>query len=92
MRPIIGMDEPLRYRNKAVFAVSKNGEIGFVRKKSHDVVDCPDCRIQSEKAMGIAEGLYQYLHEKNLKGAVDKLMVRTAPGTGEMMAVIRTKK
>ena len=91
IRPIIGMDEPLRYRNKAVFAVSKNGEIGFVRKKSHDVVDCPDCRIQSEKAMGIAEGLYQYLHEKNLKGAVDKLMVRTAPGTGEMMAVIKTK-
>ena len=92
IRPIIGMDEPERYRNKAVFAVSSDGDIGFVRQKSHDVVDCPDCRIQTEACMGVAEGLYQYLHAFKLKGAVTSLTVRTAPGTGEMMAVIKTAK
>ena len=92
VRPIIGMDEPLRYRNKAVFAVSETGDVGFVRKKSHQVVDCQDCRIQTEAAMGVADALYQYLHAFKLKGAVKSLMVRTAPGTDEMMAVIRTEK
>ena len=92
IRPIIGMDEPLRYRNKAVFAVSETGDVGFVRKKSHQVVDCQDCRIQTEAAMGVADALYQYLHAYKLKGAVKNLMVRTAPGTGEMMAVINTSK
>ncbi len=91
IRPIIGMDEPIRYRNKAVFVVSKSGEVGFVRKKSHEVVDCPDCKIQTEKSMGVAEGLFQYLQEKKVFGVVENLMVRTAPGTGEMMAVIKTK-
>lgn len=91
IRPMIGMDVPERYRNKGVMAVSKEGAIGFVRKKSHEVVDCPDCRIQSEKAMGVAEGLFQYIRENDIRGEIDKLMVRTAPGTGEMMAVVKTR-
>lgn len=91
IRPMIGMDVPERYRNKGVMAVSKEGAIGFVRKKSHEVVDCPDCRIQSEKAMGVAEGLFQYIRENDIRGEIDKLMVRTAPGTGEMMTVVKTR-
>ncbi|MBO5994559.1 MAG: 23S rRNA (uracil(1939)-C(5))-methyltransferase RlmD, partial [Firmicutes bacterium] len=92
IRPIIGMEEPLRYRNKAVFAVSDNGDIGFVKKKSHQVVDCQDCRIQTEACMGVADALWQYLHAKNLRKAISNLMVRTAPGTGEMMAVIKASR
>ena len=92
IRPIIGMDEPERYRNKAVFAVSDSGDVGFVRKKSHQVVDCQDCRIQTSECMGVAEALWQYLHAKNLHKAVSSLMVRTAPGTGEMMAVVKAAR
>ena len=91
LRPIIGMEDPLRYRNKAVFAVSKAGEVGFVRQKSHDVFDCPDCMIQDEKTMGAAEGLYQYMEACGARGLISSFMVRIAPGTGEMMAVIRAK-
>ena len=92
IRPIIGMEEPSRYRNKATFAVSDSGDIGFVRKKSHQVVDCQDCKIQTEACMGVADALWQYLHAKNLRNAVSSLMVRTAPGTGEMMAVVKASR
>ena len=92
IRPIIGMEEPSRYRNKATFAVSDSGDIGFVRKKSHQVVDCQDCKIQTEACMGVADALWQYLHAKNLRKAVSSLMVRTAPGTGEMMAVVKASR
>ena len=92
IRPIIGMEEPSRYRNKATFAVSDSGDIGFVRKKSHQVVDCQDCKIQTEACMGVADALWQYLHAKNLRKAVSSLMVRTAPGTGEMMAVLKASR
>ena len=92
IRPIIGMEEPSRYRNKATFAVSDSGDIGFVRKKSHQVVDCQDCKIQTEACMGVADALWQYLHAKKLRKAVSSLMVRTAPGTGEMMAVVKAPR
>ena len=90
IRPIIGMEEPSRYRNKATFAVSDSGDIGFVRKKSHQVVDCQDCKIQTEACMGVADALTKAVPLYTL--VVSSLMVRTAPGTGEMMAVVKASR
>ncbi|MGZ3600642.1 MAG: 23S rRNA (uracil(1939)-C(5))-methyltransferase RlmD [Ktedonobacterales bacterium] len=46
--PIIGMPadvDPWRYRTVAQFAIGPNGEIGFRRAGSHDVLDMPTCPI-----------------------------------------------
>lgn len=110
--PIIGMDsEPFRYRSKASMPVSTGGlitekggivkpvhepRIGFYKPKSHELVDCEDCCLQSESAMAAARALRQFMQEDHItsydprweKGLMRHLIVRTAAGTGEVMVVL----
>ncbi len=111
LQPIIGMDEPFRYRNKASMPIWAGGlitrkggiqenlgdvSIGFYKPKSHDVVDCYDCLIQSEPAMAAAEALRQFMISDNItvydpkweKGLMRHLVVKTAYGTGEVMVIL----
>ncbi len=88
INPIIGMEEPVRYRNKAVFAVSGDGKVGYLKKKSREVVQVDDCMLQSEETMGVARAFSYYLGRFDRNQAADKLMVRTAEGTGGMLAKI----
>ncbi len=111
MEPIIGMEEPFRYRNKASMPVWTGGiitrkggivenlgapAVGFYRAKSHEVVDCCDCLIQSAPAMAAAEALRQFMESDHItaydpkweKGLMRHLVVKTARGTGEVMVVL----
>ncbi len=107
----IGMESPFEYRNKASMPVSTGGlitkkggvvepvhepRIGFYRAKSHDVVDCKECLIQSQPAMAAAEALRKFMKEDNItsydprwqKGLMRHLIVRTAFGTGQVMVIL----
>lgn len=86
--PIIGMDAPFGYRNKAEFKVGPNGEVGFFARKSHTVRDCPDCRIQRDEVMGVADGLRKYLADYGNRCKISAMTVKMSFGTGEMMAVL----
>ncbi len=111
VRPIIGMEEPFRYRNKASMPVWTGGiithkggvvenlgepAVGFYRAKSHEVIDCCDCLLQSEPAMAAAEALRQFMVSDHItaydpkweKGLMRHLVVKTARGTGEVMVVL----
>ena len=111
VRPVISMDEPYRYRNKASMPIWAGGlitkkggvqenlgevSIGFYEPKSHNVVDCYDCLIQSEPAMAAAEALRQFMKDDNItvydpkweKGLMKHLIVKTAYGTGEVMVIL----
>ena len=100
-----------RYRNKAVFQISTGGiitrkggivenlgdpAVGFYSPKSHDVVDCGDCCLQSEPAMAAAEALRVFMQEDNItgfdpkweKGLMRHMIVKTAFGTKEVMVVL----
>lgn len=111
VRPIIGMEEPFRYRNKAAMPVWTGGiitrkggivenlgtpAVGFYQAKSHEVVDCYDCFLQSEPAMAAAEALRQFMVSDNItaydpkweKGLLRHLVVKTAHGTGEVMVIL----
>jgi len=110
VQPIVGMEEPERYRNKAVMKVSTGGlmtrkggiqepvhepRIGFYQAKTHDVVDCEDCRLQIGTAMAAADATRQFMEEDHIcsfdprwdKGLMKQMTVRTAFGTGEVMVV-----
>ena len=102
---------PFRYRNKASMPVSTGGlitqkggivkpvhepRVGFYRPKSHDVVDCEDCLLQSEPAMAAAAALRKFMEEDHItsydprweKGLMRHMIVRTAAGTGEIMVIL----
>ena len=100
-----------RYRNKAVFPVSTGGiitrkggvvenlgspAVGFFRAKSHEVVDCGDCYLQSLAAMAAADALRRFMEEDHItafdpkweKGLMRHLIVKTAFNTGEVMVIL----
>jgi 23S rRNA (uracil1939-C5)-methyltransferase len=84
------------YRNKAVFAIGPHGEVGFLKGKSHFVMDIDDCLLQSDAAMVSADALRMFLRmpeHKGLAGRVIKQMtIRSAFSTGEVMAVIESER
>ncbi|MCI8348521.1 MAG: 23S rRNA (uracil(1939)-C(5))-methyltransferase RlmD [Firmicutes bacterium] len=111
VRETIGMDEPFYYRNKASMPVSTGGlitkkggivepihepRIGFYQAKSHEVIDCEYCMLQSEPAMAAARALRQFMEEDNItsydtrweKGLMRHMIVRTALGTGQVMVIL----
>lgn len=83
VRPIIGMDEPFRFRNKAVTSVSTGGiitkkggivvpvsepRVGFYRARSHETIDCPACLLQTEAAEAAAAALRRFMREDHITG------------------------
>lgn len=91
----IGMDKPWRYRNKAQFPVGE-AAVGFYKAKSHQVVNLSECLIQSEPAEKLANVLREYMKTDHIpaydentgKGLIRHLIVKTAFGTGEVMAIL----
>lgn len=93
--PIIRMERPYEYRNKAQMPICGEA-VGFYRGRSHTVVDCEACRLQKPTVAAAAEAMRQYIREtgvksydaKSGKGLLRHLVVRTAAVGGEVMAVI----
>lgn len=66
VRPIIGMDPPCHYRNKAQLKVSEAG-IGFYRKGSHQVVPICDCMNQEVPLAPIIAVCQKWMADLKLK-------------------------
>jgi 23S rRNA (uracil1939-C5)-methyltransferase len=111
IQPILGMDEPLGYRNKATLPVSTGGNrkikggiiqnlgepaVGFYKVRSHEVVNCDNCQLQTAPSMAAAETLRQFMKEDNItawdetwtQGLMRHLIVKTAFATKEVMVIL----
>ena len=100
--PVLGMNEPWNYRNKAQVPVGEmeGGLVaGFYAKRSHEIIDMDECLIQFTEndemirlVKGICEkhGVKAY-NEKQHKGTLRHIMVRTGQVTGELMVVLVTR-
>ncbi|QIB68666.1 23S rRNA (uracil(1939)-C(5))-methyltransferase RlmD [Aminipila butyrica] len=70
--------------------------IGFYKAKSHDVVNCSECLLQAPPVVAIAQVLRDFVKSDNItaydpkweKGLLRHLVVKTAMGTGEVMAIL----
>lgn len=99
--PVLGMEEPWRYRNKAQVPVAKeDGRVaaGFFEKGSHRVVDLDECDIQHpacNKAVDAARSALQQLQipvydETSGLGAVRHILVRVSFASGKVLLTLVT--
>ncbi|BDR85011.1 23S rRNA (uracil(1939)-C(5))-methyltransferase RlmD [Clostridium tetani] len=99
---VLGMENPYRYRNKVQLPIGKEKgkvNIGFYAPRSHNIIDLKSCFIQDEKADKIIKILKEWIEkfnvsiydEKEHKGNLRHIMVRTAFRTGQIMIVLVTK-
>lgn len=89
----IGMDNPLHYRNKAIYPVSQNKEIGIFAQRTHDVIPIDECKIQTKISQEIAKYILEnwedtIYDETCGKGLLRNIMIREGFGTNEIMCVL----
>ena len=100
MEPIMGMENPWRYRNKAQFPFgrSKDGRIitGFYAGRTHDIVECEDCLLGVEENRPILEIVKGFMERRNIApydekagmGLVRHCLIRKGFATGELMVCL----
>ena len=98
--PIIGMEEPFYYRNKAQYPVGMNKEgkpvMGFYAGHSHNIIDCTDCAIQEPVNAVILPVIKEFMEEKNIsaydeetgKGLLRHVLTRVGFKTKEVMVCL----
>lgn len=97
----LGMEEPLRYRNKVQLPVGvEKGEpiIGFYAPRSHDIINLQQCFIQHETGDEVVQLTRDWMkkfgisaYDENTKtGVVRHVMIRKGFKTGEVMVVLVT--
>nr|WP_330362271.1 23S rRNA (uracil(1939)-C(5))-methyltransferase RlmD [[Clostridium] methoxybenzovorans] len=97
MLPIMGMDEPWRYRNKAQFpwGLDKDGNIitGFYAGRTHSIIGCEDCLLGIEENQEVLRRIKVHMERYHLqpydeathKGLVRHTLIRKGFRTGEIM-------
>lgn len=100
MEPIIGMDEPWRYRNKAQFPFGKDkdGRIitGFYAGRTHAIIEQEDCLLGVEENQPILDCIRGFMKEYHIapyeeethKGLVRHVLIRKGFTTGELMVCL----
>ena len=106
MEPIVGMEEPWNYRNKAQYPVGydKNGNlvVGFYAGRTHDIIANTDCALGAKENRLILEAVLSYMKENRVTayresdgtGLVRHVLIRTGFASGQIMVclVINGKK
>ncbi|MEG2984449.1 MAG: 23S rRNA (uracil(1939)-C(5))-methyltransferase RlmD [Peptostreptococcaceae bacterium] len=101
--PTIGMEDPLRYRNKVILPVGKDSDkvkIGFYAPRSHSIIDMEVCDIQHIIADKVSFIVRKWATDNNIaiyneraeSGNLRNIMVRYGYTTKEAMVVIVTKE
>lgn len=100
VRPIIGMEQPLHYRNKvhAVFDFQKGRGIvsGIYQERTHNVVPVEGCLLEDEKADQIILSIRSLAKAFKIKtydedtgyGLLRHVLVRVGHATGQIMVVL----
>ena len=100
MEPIIGMDEPWRYRNKAQFPFGKDkdGRIitGFYAGRTHAIIEQEDCLLGMEENQPILDCIRGFMEEYHIapyeeelhKGLIRHVLIRKGFTTGELMVCL----
>lgn len=106
MEPIIGMEEPFRYRNKAQYPVGTDRDgrtvTGFYAGRTHTIIHNTDCLLGAVENKEILECVLTYMRENHVpaynetsgEGLLRHILIRKGFASGEIMVclVINARK
>ena len=106
MLPIIGMENPWYYRNKAQYPVSTDRQgkpvAGFYAGRTHSVIPVENCCIQSKHTEKVLPAVLKWMEENHIpaydektgRGLIRHILTRAGFHTGQVMVclVINGKK
>lgn len=100
MEPIVGMEYPFRYRNKAQFPVGtdRNGRIvtGFYAGRTHDIINNRECWLGVEENRPVLDAVIGWMEECGVSaydetsgsGLVRHVLIRSGFRTKELMVCL----
>ncbi len=97
---IIGAENTIGYRNKAIYAISNTPCYGFFRPHSHDIIAVENCLIQHPASDRAAKAVCAFMTENNIpaydeesgKGIVRHVFTRFGMRSGEMLITVVAAK
>lgn len=97
---ILGMDDPIYYRNKLQYpiGVNNNGEtvMGVFAQRSHRIITVTECLIQNKQCQKIANDIFDFIKEHNIPGYNEEkqngvfrhIVIRIGIKTNEIMVIL----
>lgn len=98
--PIVGMDEPFHYRNKAQYPVGTDRDgrpiAGFYAGRTHSIIANTDCVLGPAENRTILEQVLGYMEENRVsayneatgRGLVRHILIRKGFASGELMVCL----
>lgn len=100
MEPIVGMEQPFRYRNKAQYPIGKDREgnpiAGFYAGRTHSIIANTDCFLGAEENKEILEIILDHMKENHIAaydentgaGLVRHVLIRKGFTSRELMVCL----
>ena len=100
MEPVVGMENPFRYRNKAQYPFGtdkqSNPITGFYAGRTHSIIPNTECYLGREENREILQVILDYMKEYHVnaydeetgKGLIRHALIRTGFYTGEIMVCL----
>ena len=104
MLPIVGMEKPWNYRNKAQYPIGtdKEGNVvtGFYAGRTHSIIANTDCALGISENQEILEIILQYMRDNKIsaydedtgKGLIRHVLIRKGFTGGELMVCLVISK